>query len=208
MQKSENNIMAHGAKRIFLLGVGALVLVPILRASTGLPPYLGIMLGLGLMWVLTDLIHQERHFLRVPHILTKVDISSVLFFLGILLAVAALQMAGILDRLTLWMDKYIGSKDIIVFSMGAISSIIDNVPLTAALMGMYDLSKYPVDSKLWEMTAYCVGTGGSMLIVGSASGVVVMGLEKISFGWYLKKISFPAILGYLAGFIAFLVLYP
>lgn len=205
--KSENHTMAYGAKRIFALGVGALILVPILRASTGLPPYLGIMLGLGLMWVLTDLMHQKRHFLRVPHTLTVVDISSVLFFLGILLAVAALQTAGILGSLTLWMDQYIGSKDIIVFAMGIISSIIDNVPLTAALMGMYDLSGYPVDSKIWEMAAYCVGTGGSMLIIGSAAGVVVMGMEKISFSWYLKRISFPALMGYLAGAAAFLIFY-
>ena len=207
MRKSGNNTMAYGAKRIFALGVGALILVPILRASTGLPPYLGIMLGLGLMWVLTDLIHQERHFLRVPHTLTVVDISSVLFFLGILLAVAALQAAGILGSLTLWMDRYIGSKDIIVFTMGIVSAIIDNVPLTAALMGMYDLSRYPIDSKLWEMTAYCVGTGGSMLIIGSAAGVVVMGMEKISFSWYLKRISYTALIGYLAGIAAYLILY-
>ena len=189
------------------MGVGALILVPVLRAFTGLPPYMGIMLGLGLMWVFTDLIHQERHFLRVPHILTRVDISSVLFFLGILLAVAALQAAGILDSLTLWMDQYIGSKEIIVSTMGVVSSIIDNVPLTAALMGMYDLSRYPVDSKLWEMAAYCVGTGGSMLIIGSAAGVVVMGMEKIGFGWYLKRISFPALMGYLAGIFVFLIFY-
>lgn len=206
-RKSENNPMAYGAKRIFSMGVGALVLVPVLRAATGLPPYLGIMLGLSLMWILTDLIHQERHFLRVPHILTRVDISSVLFFLGILLAVAALQAAGILGSLTLWMDRYIGSKEIIVSAMGVVSAIIDNVPLTAALMGMYDLSRYPVDSKLWEMAAYCVGTGGSMLIIGSASGVVVMGMEKIKFGWYLKRISFPALAGYLAGIFTFLTFY-
>ena len=205
-RKSENNSMAYGAKRIFSMGVGALILVPILRASTGLPPYLGIMLGLGLMWVLTDLIHQERHFLRVPHILTRVDISSVLFFLGILLAVAALQTAGILGSLTLWMDQYIGSKDIIIFTMGVVSAIIDNVPLTAALMGMYDLSRYPVDSKLWEMTAYGVGTGGSMLIIGSAAGVVVMGMEKIRFSWYLRRVSFIAFIGYLAGLFYFLMM--
>lgn len=204
---SEETSMAHGAKRVFSMGVGALILVPVLRASTGLPPYMGIMLGLGLMWVVTDLIHQKRHFLRVPHILTRVDVSSVLFFLGILLAVAALQTAGILNSLTLWMDKYISSKEMIVSAMGVASAIIDNVPLTAALMGMYDLSRYPIDSKLWEMAAYCVGTGGSMLIIGSAAGVVVMGMEKISFSWYLKKISLPAVVGYLAGVGTFLMLY-
>jgi Na+/H+ antiporter NhaD/arsenite permease-like protein len=206
-RKLEDASMEYGAKRVFSMGVGALILVPVLRAFTGLPPYMGIMLGLGLMWVVTDLIHQERHFLRVPHILTKVDISSVLFFLGILLAVAALQAAGVLNRLTIWMDTYIGSKEIIVSTMGVVSAIIDNVPLTAALMGMYDLSRYPVDSKLWEMTAYCVGTGGSMLIIGSAAGVVVMGMEKISFSWYLKRISFPALVGYLAGVFTFLIFY-
>jgi len=190
---------AYGAKRIFALGIGALIMVPVLRVSTGLPPYLGVLLGLGLMWGLTDLIHQERHFLKVPHVLTKVDISSILFFLGILLAVSALEYAGILERLTLWTDSHVGDKNIIISGVGVISSVIDNVPLTAAVMGMYDLTGYPMDSKIWEMTAYCAGTGGGLLIIGSAAGVVVMGMEKIRFSWYLKRISLSALMGYLSG---------
>lgn len=204
-QKEEDTPPIYGAKRVFALGVGALIFVPILKSLTGLPPYMGILLGLGMMWGLTDLIHQERHFLRVPHILTKIDVSSVLFFLGILLAVAALETAGILDSLSLRMDYYFKDKDLIVAIMGIISSIIDNVPLTAAMMGMYDLAHYPMDSRLWEFTAYCVGTGGSLLIIGSAAGVVVMGMENISFAWYLRRITLVALLGYLGGLLVMLI---
>lgn len=200
-------VPARDAQKVMALGVGALVFVPVLKSLTGLPPYMGILLGLGLMWLFTDLINQERHFLRVPHILTKIDISSALFFLGILLAVNALETAGILNHLAQWLDSHTQDKDIIVIFMGIISSIIDNVPLTAVLMGMYDLGRYPMDSKLWEMTAYCVGTGGSMLIIGSAAGVVVMGMEKIRFSWYLRKVSFPALLGYAAGILVLLLFY-
>lgn len=201
---ARDNSPLYGAKRVFILGVGALIFVPILRGTTGLPPYLGIMLGLGLMWALTDLIHQERHFLRVPHVLTKIDVSSILFFLGILLAVAALDHAGILGRLAVWMDERLGSKNIIVSVMGLVSAVIDNVPLTAAAMGMYDLAHFPTDHQLWELMAYCVGTGGSILIIGSAAGVVVMGMEKIGFVWYLRRVSWVALLGYLGGLSSFL----
>ncbi len=197
----------YGAKTIFFLGVGSLIFVPIFRAVTNLPPFMGIILGLGIMWTLTDLIHQKRESLRVPYVLTKIDFSSVLFFLGILLTIAAIETAGILKSLASWMDTYLGNKDLIATFMGLISSIIDNVPLTAATMGMYNSNSYPVDSKLWEMIAYSVGTGGSILIIGSAAGVVVMGMEKISFTWYLKKISLPALIGYLAGIFSFLVIY-
>ncbi|MBI3618264.1 MAG: sodium:proton antiporter NhaD [Candidatus Omnitrophica bacterium] len=198
----------HGAKRVFFLGIGSLIFVPVFRAVTNLPPFMGVLLGLGIMWVLTDLIHhQKRDHLRVPSILTRVDFSSVLFFLGILLAVAALETAGILGSLALRMDNYFNNKDIIATVLGLLSSIIDNVPLTAATMGMYPLSSYPADSKLWEMIAYSVGTGGSILIIGSAAGVVVMGMEKISFGWYLKKISLPVLIGYFLGIGSFLMIH-
>lgn len=196
-----------GTRRVFFLGIGALIFVPILRALTGMPPYMGILLGLGAMWVLTDLIHQERHFLRISHILTKIDISSVLFFLGILLTISALEVSGILQSLASWLDHYVKGKDLIVTLMGLLSAIIDNVPLTAAAMGMYDLTLYPMDSKIWEMIAYCAGTGGSILIIGSAAGVVVMGMEKITFGWYSKRVSIPALIGYLSGVFVYLTFY-
>jgi len=203
----KNDIKIRGAKRVLYFGITTLICVPILKAFLGIPPYMGIMLGLGVMWVLTDLMNKEEWNLSVPHVLTKIDISSILFFLGILLTVAAVETAGILDKIALWMDTYLIITDVIVVTMGLMSSVIDNVPLTAAAMSMYDLSLYPVDSKFWEMMVYCVGTGGSILIIGSAAGVVVMGMEKISFTWYLKKISFPAFVGYLAGVVSFLVLY-
>ena len=207
-QKSdEASQRVRNAKKVFFLGIAALISVPILKALLGMPPYMGIMAGLGVMWVITDLINHEQHHLRVPHILTKIDISSVLFFLGILLAVAALETAGILNHLALWMDTHFKDTGIIVSFMGLISSIIDNVPLTAAAMGMYGLNVYPVDSKFWQMIAYCVGTGGSILIIGSAAGVVVMGMEKITFGWYLKKISLPVLIGYFLGIGSFLMIY-
>lgn len=205
--QSTDSPAQYGAKRVFSLGIGSLIFVPIFRAVTNLPPFMGILLGLGIMWVLTDLIHQERDDLKVPRILTRIDFSSILFFLGILLAVAALETAGILGSLALRMDNYFNNKDIIVTVMGLLSAIIDNVPLTAATMGMYSLSSYPADSKLWEMIAYSVGTGGSILIIGSAAGVVVMGMEKISFGWYLKKVSLPVLIGYLLGIGSFLMIY-
>ena len=203
----KNGSKVPGARRVFFMGIGALVFVPIFRALTNLPPFMGILLGLGIMWTLTDLIHQEKDHFKVPSVLSKVDFSSVLFFLGILLTIAAVETAGILKNLALWMDAYFRNKDIIVTIMGLISSVIDNVPLTAATMGMYSLNSYPVDSKLWEMISYAVGTGGSILIIGSAAGVVVMGMEKISFTWYLKKMSLPVLTGYLIGIFSFLLIF-
>ena len=197
-----------GARRVFFLGLGSLIFVPIFKTVTHLPPYVGILLGLGLIWILTDIIHhsyEDRNHLKVNHALGRIDVSSILFFLGILLSIGALESIGILKSLALFMDNTIGNKDLIVTIIGLASAVIDNVPLVAASMGMYDLATYPVDSKLWEMMAYCAGTGGSILIIGSAAGVVVMGMEDINFLWYLKKISFTALLGYLAGVIIFLL---
>ncbi len=204
-----DNIRAEpGARRILCLGVGALIFVPIFRAMTNLPPFMGMIAGLGAIWVLTDLMHrEEREHLKVPYVFRKIDFSSILFFLGILLAVAALETAGILKSIALGMDQYFRNKDIIATILGLLSAIIDNVPLTAATMGMYDLSSYPTDSKIWELLAYSVGTGGSILIIGSAAGVVVMGMEKINFFWYLKKISFPTLVGYFAGIFSYLGIY-
>jgi Na+/H+ antiporter NhaD/arsenite permease-like protein len=198
-EKLSGEPVPRGARRVFALGIGSLLLVPVLRALTCLPPFMGILVGLGVMWVFTDLIHQERHYLRVHHVLTKIDISTILFFLGILLAVAGLESAGILGQFTQWMDGYFKNEDMIVTFLGLLSAVIDNVPLTAAAMQMYNLTIYPQDAKIWELLAFAVGTGGSILIIGSAAGIAVMGMEKIRFGWYMRRISLPVLVGYLAG---------
>lgn len=207
ISKKQSNI-------IFFLGVGSLLFVPIFKTITHLPPYLGILFGLGLMWVVTEIMHAANKDnyskLNVGAVLQKVDTPSVLFFLGILMAVAALQTAGHLDLLSKTLDK-IGDIYIINLIIGVLSSIVDNVPLVAAAMGMYpiatpemlatnpELYHFVQDGAFWEFLAYCAGTGGSILIIGSAAGVAVMGMEKIDFIWYLKKISIWALIGYLAG---------
>lgn len=196
-----------GERRVLMLGILSIVFVPILRTTTGIPPYMAVMLGMGLMWIFTDLLQKEQHFLRIPHMLTRIDITSLLFLLGILMAVSALETASILQYVPNFMEKHFGNLDITIFIMGLVSAILDNVPLTAAMMGMYDPVQFPMDSKIWEMVAYCVGTGGSILIIGSAGGVVAMGMEKIKFGWYLKRFTLLSLWGYLAGFFIILLKY-
>jgi NhaD family Na+/H+ antiporter len=194
------------SKLVFWMGVASLVFVPILKASTGLPPFMGILLGLGIMWLVTDLVHykhEERTHLRVPHILTRVDVSGVLFFLGILLAVSSLEVIGVLKEAAVWLSDKLPTESTLAFLIGIISAVIDNVPLVAATMGMFDLSAYPQDSRLWEMIAYAAGTGGSILVIGSAAGVAYMGLEKVDFLWYFKRISLLALIGYVAGFASY-----
>lgn len=198
-----------GAKLVFGVGVCALLFVPIFKWITGMPPFMGMLIALGVLWFITDLLHhkhEQREHLRVPHILTKIDVSSILFFLGILLSVDALEVAGLLEHLAQWMDSHIKSQAIIATVIGVLSAIIDNVPLVAATMGMYDLSLFPIDSNLWLMIAYAAGTGGSILIIGSSSGVALMGLEKIDFFTYLKKAALPAFIGYLIGMGVYLIL--
>ncbi|MDH5381547.1 MAG: sodium:proton antiporter NhaD [Cyclobacteriaceae bacterium] len=193
-----------GSLRILVGGLGALVFVPIFKAATHLPPYMGVLLGLSIVWILSELIHfkkdeeQKRPFSAV-YALSKIDSSSVLFFLGILLAVGALEHAHVLNDVALWMQNTIGNQNVIVITLGFLSSIVDNVPLVAASMGMYSLADFPMDDKIWEFIAYCAGTGGSILIIGSAAGVAVMGMTKVGFFWYIKNISLLAILGYLGG---------
>jgi Na+/H+ antiporter NhaD/arsenite permease-like protein len=195
---------------MFFLGLGILVAVPAFKTVTHLPPYMGILFGLGLLWLVGDLVHKNKeddakeHFTLV-HALTKIDMGSIVFFIGILLAVASLEHSHILTSVATWLDQSVGRIDVIVTIIGVVSAIVDNVPLVAASMGMYDLAKYPPDSFLWEYMAYCAGTGGSILIIGSAAGVAAMGLEKIDFIWYLKKISWLAALGYFAGAAAYLI---
>ena len=198
------------ATLMFFLGIGALVSVPVIKVLTGLPPFMGMFIGLSVMWIVTDLLHNkhdERKHLRVPHILTRIDISSALFFLGILLAIKSLEISQILDNLAHGLGRLVPYLDFVAFIIGVISAVIDNVPLVAATMGMYPLSVYPTDSRLWELIAYCAGTGGSILVIGSAAGVALMGMEKVNFTWYMKRISLVALAGYAAGFIAYLVLH-
>lgn len=188
---------------VFWLGIASLIFVPVFKIATGLPPFMGIIFGLGFMWLVTDLVHQrfdEREHLRVPHIMSRIDVSGVLFFLGILLAIDALHTAGLLDDLSQWMNRTIANSDLIAIAIGLVSAIVDNVPLVAAAMSMYELSHYPADSSFWNLIAYCAGTGGSILIIGSAAGVAFLGLEKVQFFWYMRRIGFAALIGFFAGF--------
>ncbi|MCK9414515.1 MAG: sodium:proton antiporter NhaD [Prolixibacteraceae bacterium] len=195
---------------VFFSGVSVLVLVPVFKTLTHLPPYMGILLGLGILWVITEVIHGKKdvpvkHTLSVAQALRKIDMPSILFFLGILICIAALQSTGVLTTTANWMDRSIQNINVIAMSIGLLSAIIDNVPLVAATQGMYSLSLYPTDHFFWEFLAYAAGTGGSVLIIGSAAGVAAMGMEKINFFWYLRKISLPALIGYLAGCFAYIL---
>jgi Na+/H+ antiporter NhaD/arsenite permease-like protein len=211
VEKVETKIAEHGTEvhawekmLIFCIGVGSLLFVPVFKTITHLPPWMGILFGLGLMWIITEIIHRNKHEshagnLNAVHALRRIDMSSVLFFLGILLAVGSLQSIGQLKAVAVLLDSTIGNLSGIVLSIGILSSIVDNVPLVAASMGMYSVQSYPTDHFIWEFLAYCAGTGGSILVIGSAAGVAAMGLEKITFGWYLKRIGPLALLGYFAG---------
>lgn len=201
---------------IFYLGIGALVFVPIFKAITHLPPYLGVSLGLGVLWVYTEIMYHEKgdsikeeKKARIQKVVKRIDMTTILFFLGILMAVNALSFAGILRELSEWLDQSVGNIYAINIIIGVLSSIVDNVPLVAGAMKMYEVDPttayFAVDGAFWLFLAYCAGVGGSILIVGSAAGVVVMGLEKVSFGWYLKEVSLIALLGYLAGALMFII---
>ena len=197
---------------MFCLGLGILIAVPAFKTITHLPPFLGILFGLGILWLVGDLVHKHkdeetRQPLTLAHALSRIDMSSIIFFVGILLAVATLEHTHILTALAQWLDQHVGRLDIIVIIIGMVSAVVDNVPLVAAAMGMYSLEQYPADHFLWEFLAYCAGTGGSILIIGSAAGVAAMGLEKIHFFWYVRKISGLALLGYFAGAGTYLLQY-
>lgn len=202
-----------GSRRMLILGIGALISVPVFKTYTHLPPYVGMLAGLGVLWVMSELIHpeldeSEKKRYSAAGALSRIDIPSVLFFLGILLAVAALESMQILDHFASYLATAISDNRIIITLIGLLSAIVDNVPLVAASMGMYSLDVYPADHMIWQYLAYCAGTGGSILIIGSAAGVAVMGMEKIDFMWYLRKISVVALIGYLAGAATYLVLQP
>jgi NhaD family Na+/H+ antiporter len=211
-EKKKEKLFSTGNERkaVFFMGLASLLFVPVFKTITHLPPYMGILFGLSLMWVLTEMVHsgkdeKEKGLFSVNHALKKVDTPSILFFLGILLSVSALQSTGILTSVASSLDKSIGNIDIITVIIGFLSAIVDNVPLVAAAQGMYSLDQYPTDHYFWEFLAYCAGTGGSILIIGSAAGVATMGMEKIQFIWYLKKIAWLALIGYLAGAAVFLL---
>lgn len=197
---------------MFFSGLAILVLVPVFKTLTHLPPFMGILFGLGVLWVVGDVIHRKEEELRKQRLtlaraLTRIDMSSIVFFIGILLSVAVLEHTHVLADIAKWLDTTIGRQDVIVMVIGLVSAVVDNVPLVAASMGMYSLETYPPDSFLWEFLAYCAGTGGSILIIGSAAGVAAMGLEKIDFIWYVKKISGLALIGYLAGAVFYIAEY-
>ncbi len=203
-QDNDLETTAFERNLMFCLGLGILVLVPVFKTMTHLPPFLGILFGLGLVWLVGDLVHRKEEDLRKQRLtlaraLTRIDMSSVVFFIGILLSVAVLEHTHLLSSIAQWLDRTVGRQDVIVMIIGLVSAVVDNVPLVAASMGMYSLQQYPADSFLWEFMAYCAGTGGSILIIGSAAGVAAMGLEKIDFLWYMRKISALALVGYLAG---------
>ncbi len=197
-------------KIIFFAGIGFLVFVPIFKTITHLPPFMGMLVSIGLMWVITIIIHKSnKHEIAekytVARALQRIDTPSILFFLGILLAVSALQSFGLLKELASFLTNTLKNDYKIGIALGLLSAIVDNVPLVAASQGMYDLSTYPTDHPFWEFLALTTGTGGSTLIIGTAAGVAVMGIEQIDFIWYLKKIGWLALLGFAAGIIVFLL---
>lgn len=217
----DNFITSSDKKRIFVFGVLALVLVPVFKSFTHLPPFIGVLLTLSILWIYTEFFYNGKSVAkdkqhRIPKILRRIDMPTILFFLGILLAVAVLQVTGILAGLAAYLNESVHNVYVINLVLGALSSVVDNVPLVAAAIGMYPIvdpatlasmpaaeaaymANFVQDGIFWEFLSYCAGVGGSMLIIGSAAGVVVMGLEKINFVWYFKKISFLALLGYLSG---------
>lgn len=197
---------------IFGTGIGVLLCVPVFKSVTHLPPFMGILLGLGILWIVSEIIHKNRDTedkdsLSVVYALQKIDTPSILFFLGILIAITALQSAGVLTNFALLLDNKVGDQNLIVMIIGLCSAIVDNVPLVAASIGMYDMTQFPTDHSFWTFLAYSAGTGGSSLIIGSAAGVAVMGMEEINFFWYLKKISPLAILGFLSGAMIYILFF-
>lgn len=206
------NVISNAFDRnlVFFIGVSCLLFVPFFKAITELPPYMGMLFSLGIMWVLTELMHHnkvsdEKGTLSVSHALRKIDTPSILFFAGILMSIAALEQVGLLTSLAAYFDHQFKDIKIIAIVIGLLSSIVDNVPMVAALQSMYSLDRYPTDHYFWEFLAYTAGTGGSVLIIGSAAGVAVMGIEKIDFFWYLKNISWIALIGFLTGALVFIL---
>jgi len=196
---------------MFFSGIGLLCAVPVFKTLTHLPPFMGILFALGILWLVGEIIHgnklnEEKEYLTLGAALQRIDMSSLVFFIGILLCVATLEHSHILKALAEWLDRTVGNQSIIVTIFGLASAIVDNVPLVAASMGMYSVAQFPTDSFLWEFLAYAAGTGGSILIIGSAAGVAAMGIEKIEFFWYLRKISLLALAGYFGGAMTYILM--
>lgn len=209
--ENHNEITSFEQNLIFWMGVLGLLFVPVFKTVTHLPPFMGMLFSLGVLWVTVEIVHRkkehkEKDDLSVSGVIRRIDMPSVLFFLGILLAVASLQTAGHLGQLATAMDETFGNIYIINILVGFLSSIVDNVPLVAGAIGMYPLTTYPRDHVFWELLAYCAGTGGSTLIIGSAAGVAIMGILKIDFIWYFKKITWLAAIGYLSGVLVYYLL--
>ena len=211
-QSAEEGIVsAFQKKLIFAIGVGGLCCVPVFHTLTELPAFMGILAVLGILWTVTELIYRRKKendpmAKRVTKLLSRIDLATIMFFLGILMAVATLSEIGVLAEMGKWLDESIGNDYLITGAIGILSSIVDNVPLVAASMKMYVIDSAPnlvVDGVFWQLLAYCAGVGGSMLIIGSAAGVVVMGLEHISFGWYMKNVTWIAFVGYVAGIVCY-----
>lgn len=211
-QSAEEDIISSFQKKlIFAIGVGGLCCVPVFHTLTELPAFMGILAVLGILWTVTELIYRRKKendpmAKRVTKLLSRIDLATIMFFLGILMAVATLSEIGVLAQMGKWLDEAIGNDYLITGAIGILSSIVDNVPLVAASMKMYVIDSAPnlvVDGVFWQLLAYCAGVGGSMLIIGSAAGVVVMGLEHISFGWYMKNVTWIAFIGYVAGIICY-----
>lgn len=197
---------------IFFTGIGVLLFIPVFKSITHLPPFMGMLLGLGILWVVSEIIHKDkdtadRDALSVAFALKKIDTASILFFLGILVAIAALQSSGQLSLFSDFLDRNIHNQNLIVMIIGLCSAVVDNVPLVAASMGMYDLNTFPTDHNFWIFLAYCTGTGGSALIIGSAAGVAAMGMEKITFFWYLKKMSWLTLIGFFSGALTYMAFF-
>jgi Na+/H+ antiporter NhaD/arsenite permease-like protein len=197
---------------MFSAGIGILCSVPVFKTLTHLPPFMGILFGLGILWLAGEMIHRNKDHDAKRHLtlvaaLQRIDMPSLVFFIGILLAVATLEHTHILAALAHWLDRVVGNQSVIVSLFGLISAIVDNVPLVAASMGMYSMAQFPPDSFLWEFLAYAAGTGGSILIIGSAAGVAAMGIEKIEFFWYVRRVSVLTLTGYLAGAGVYILLH-
>lgn len=219
IETKESFVTSRERSTIFFLGVGGLIFVPIFKSITHLPPFVGILLVLGILWIYMEMFYNRKHLERaqehrLPQVISRIDLSSILFFLGILMAVAVLQTSGILRGLSSWLDETLHNIFLIDLIIGILSSVVDNVPMVAGAIGMYPVAEvgatgyaanFVVDGFFWELLSYTAGVGGSILIIGSAAGVIAMGLEKINFGWYLKKFSWLALLGYLDGAFVYLL---
>lgn len=210
-EESIQDIGAPYSTAILFVGVGSLIFVPIFKGLTGLPPIMGMLLGLGVLWLVTDLLHRRYHdrtHLRIPAVLSRVDLAGVLFFLGILLAVDTLDTTGLLVTFSSWISSVLPNPSWTAMVIGLASAVVDNVPLVAASMRMYPVADVPAGSFFWHQIAFAAGTGGSILVIGSAAGIAFMGMEGVSFAWWVRRVSLAALLGYLAGFGTHLILSP